>query len=81
MAGVRPQERVQRRAFLRSLMYWKTPLEAALQSGEYRYDLARQGIHISTPDALIAATARAHGAVIITDNTRHFPNTATISLR
>jgi len=56
-------------------------LEAAMQSGEHRYDLARQGIHISTPDALIAATARAHGAVIITDNTRHFPNTATISLR
>jgi predicted nucleic acid-binding protein len=73
MAGVRPTARARWKAFLQSLLYWETPLEAAIRSGEDRHDLARRGIQIATPDILIAATAQTHGAIIITDNARHYP--------
>jgi tRNA(fMet)-specific endonuclease VapC len=81
--GVLPAERETWHTFIGSLHYWDTPFEVAMRAGEERYALARQGIQISITDAMIAATARAHGAIVITDNTRHFPmpDVTTISLR
>jgi predicted nucleic acid-binding protein len=32
-----------------------------------------QGRTIQTPDALVAGTARAHGAILVTHNTDDFP--------
>jgi predicted nucleic acid-binding protein len=81
--GLSATERILWRTFIDSLAYWDIPREAAVRAGEDRYRLARQGLHISITDALIAATARAHGAVIITDNPRHYPpeNVPILSLR
>jgi hypothetical protein len=47
--------------------------EAATRAGRYQADRARRGRTIHTPDALIAGTARAHGAVLVTDNLDDFP--------
>jgi tRNA(fMet)-specific endonuclease VapC len=51
---------------------WTTP-EAARQAGEWRYEYRRQGITLTTADMLIAATAVAHGAGLLTGNQRHYP--------
>jgi predicted nucleic acid-binding protein len=73
MAGVVADQRESWQRFLGTLMYWGTPLDAALRAGRERYDYARQGQQITTADSLIAGAARAHDAVLITDNTRHYP--------
>ena len=41
--------------------------------GRYQADFASKGRTIHTPDALIAGTARAHGAVLLTHNFDDFP--------
>jgi predicted nucleic acid-binding protein len=41
-------------------------------AGEFRYDLGRRGQTKSTTDALNAAAAQHHGAVLVTRNRRHF---------
>ena len=56
-----------------SLRFLETGRETAEAAGIWRYGYARQGIQIATTDALIAAAARSHDAVIITGNDRHFP--------
>lgn len=35
--------------------------------------LGARGVTLHTPDALIAGTARAHGATVVTDNVSDFP--------
>jgi predicted nucleic acid-binding protein len=55
------------------LTYWRVSLVAAAATGEDRYDVARRGQAIQTPDALIAAVARAHGAILVTEKTKDFP--------
>ena len=72
-AGVRPHEQKAARALLDRLGYLETTKEAAERAGRYQSTLARQGVTIPTPDALVAGTARAHGARLVTDNVRHFP--------
>jgi predicted nucleic acid-binding protein len=74
-AGVPPLERALQGAFLRAFAYWDVSRRAAIQAGAYRYDFARLGIQLKTPDALIAAVAREHSAVIVTRNARDFPMT------
>jgi predicted nucleic acid-binding protein len=49
-----------------------TPL-VAMTAATYRYSFARRGIQLSLGDALIAATARAHGAALVTRNPRGYP--------
>ncbi len=44
----------------------------AEEAGQIRADLAAQGKPIGPNDLLIAATARAHDAVLVTHNTREF---------
>lgn len=46
-----------------------------MQAGRYRYQHARAGQQIETPDATIAAVARAHKATVVTANTKDFPMT------
>jgi hypothetical protein len=46
---------------------WHVPM-----SSRYQAQWARRGRTIHTPDALIAGTARAHGAVLVTDNIDDF---------
>ncbi len=44
----------------------------AEEAGQIRADLAAQGKPVGPNDLLIAATARAHDAVLVTHNTREF---------
>lgn len=71
--GLRPAERKRARVLLDRLMYFDTPREAATRAGRYQADWARRGRTLHTPDALIAGTARVHGAVVLTDNLDDFP--------
>ncbi len=41
--------------------------------GRLRFEYARQGLALSLPDMLIAATAPEYGLTLITDNQKQFP--------
>jgi len=71
--GVRPREQGPLAALLTRLEFLPTTREAAVRAGRYQADFARRGRTIHTPDALVAGTARAHGAIVVTDNTDEFP--------
>lgn len=81
--GLLPAEYPRWEAFVAELTYWSATREIARQAGIYRHEHARRGRTIQTPDALIAATAVAVGAVLVTDNARDFPmpEIKTIQLR
>jgi predicted nucleic acid-binding protein len=72
-AGLRPDERPRWDAFVAELTYWATTREMARQAGIYRYAYARLGRTILTADVLIAATAAAVGATLVTNNIKDFP--------
>jgi predicted nucleic acid-binding protein len=58
---------------LENLVFLERDAAAARQAGRWRYDYARKGIALSLPDAMIAATAHAHGARLLTRNLSHYP--------
>ncbi len=72
-AGLRPRERQRAQVLLDRLRFMPTDREAAHRAGRYQAEWARRGRTIQTPDALVAGTARAHGAVLVTHNTTDFP--------
>lgn len=72
-AGLRPEERVEWEGFIDQLEYWDMTQGVSVQAGIYRYDHARQGRALSATDALVAATAVAVGAILLTDNVKHYP--------
>ena len=72
-AGLRQHERRRAAALLDRLRFLPTDREAAHRAGRYQAQWARKGRTIQTPDALVAGTARAHGAVLVTHNTADFP--------
>lgn len=71
--GLRQRERSKAEAVLGRLRFLVTSPEAAQRAGRYQAEWARQGRRVETPDALVAGTARAHGAVLVTHNTGDFP--------
>lgn len=71
--GLRPRERRRAAAFLDRLRFLVTDREAARRAGQYQAEWARSGRTIHTPDALVAGTARVHGAVLLTHNVDDFP--------
>jgi predicted nucleic acid-binding protein len=71
--GLSAEERDQWQEFLGGLAYWDISAGAAFQAGVWRHEFSRQGVQLSTTDALIAATAWQHGATIITNNLKHYP--------
>lgn len=73
LAGMHPHEEAHTVELLDSLT--GVPVSAAIadQAGRLLYQYARQGIQISFPDALIAATALQHDLTLVTTNTKHFP--------
>lgn len=71
--GLRPRERRRAATFLDALRFLVTDREAARRAGQYQAEWARRGRTIHTADALVAGTARAHGAVLLTDNLDDFP--------
>lgn len=60
---------------MRRLRFLETGPEAAVRAGRYQAFFQQRGRTIRTADALIAGTARAHGAIVLTDNLRDFPMT------
>jgi len=71
--GIRPKERQTARAILDRLEFLPTTKEAARRAGRYQAEWGRRGRTIHVADALIAGTARAHGAILLTDNVSDFP--------
>lgn len=71
--GVQPKERKGAEGLLDRLEFLPTTKEAALRAGRYQREWRRRGRTIQLADALIAGTARAHGAVLLTDNTDDLP--------
>ncbi len=71
--GLRQPERKQAELLLSRLRFLVTNREAAHRGGRYQAVWARRGRTIQTPDALVAGTARAHGAILLTHNTDDFP--------
>lgn len=55
------------------LFFLERDTSAARQAGRWRYEYARKGIALSLADTMIAATAHAHGAGILTRNVSHYP--------
>lgn len=72
-AGILPADRPRWEAFVNELTFWGSTGAIAKQAGIYRFDFARRGKTIQTPDALIAATAVAAGATLVTDNAKDYP--------
>jgi predicted nucleic acid-binding protein len=72
-AGLRPRECRRAEVLLERLRFIPTDREAAHRAGRYQAEWARRGRTIQTPDALVAGTARAHGAALVTHNTSDFP--------
>jgi predicted nucleic acid-binding protein len=56
-----------------NLTYWHVTYEAARQAGSDRHAAARSGTSIPVTDALVAAVAREHDAVILTSNIKDYP--------
>ena len=50
------------------MRFLETTREAATTAGRFQAEFARRGVTIHTADALVAGTARAHGAILLTDN-------------
>jgi predicted nucleic acid-binding protein len=72
-AGLQPHRHQGWSTLLSGLLFWPISYAASVQAGTWQYAFARQGIQISTTDALIAAVADEMGASIVTSNGRHFP--------
>ena len=72
-AGLSEEERARANSLIDAMDYLDVSLEIAKEAGRYRYEYARRGTTLSTTDTLIAATAIAQGATLITSNTRDFP--------
>jgi predicted nucleic acid-binding protein len=71
--GIRPKERKVATALLSRLRFLETTREAAVRAGRYQADFEKRGRTIHTADALVAGTARAHGAILVTENVGDFP--------
>ena len=71
--GLRPKERRRAATFLDALRFVVTDREAARRAGQYQAEFGARGRTIHTADALVAGTARAHGAVLLTHNLDDFP--------
>lgn len=74
-AGVRPQEEEAVFNFLSSLRILPIDQIVAEEAGNYVRAYRKRGVTLSSMDTLIAATARVHGLILVTSNTRDFPMT------
>lgn len=73
LAGMHPREEAKTKALLDSFAHIPVDAAVAEQAGRWVFQYARQGIQLSFPDALIAATALIEELALVTTNARHFP--------
>lgn len=71
--GVHSGERRAAETLLDRLEFLITTKEASARAGRYQADWARRGRTLHLADALVAATACVHGAVLVTDNVSDYP--------
>jgi predicted nucleic acid-binding protein len=72
-AGLRPPHREAAERLLAACLFLPPSPAIAQQAGTWRYEFARRGLQLATTDTLIAATADAHGATVVTGNTKDYP--------
>ena len=72
LAGMRPREERITTELLLALLSLPVTEAIADRAGRLIYSLARNGVQLSFPDALIAATALEHDLTLVTTNGRHF---------
>jgi predicted nucleic acid-binding protein len=72
-AGMRDKEKLLTDEFLESLECYEIEREIANLAGEIKRKYSKKGITLSTPDALIAATAMKKHLILVTNNAKHFP--------
>ena len=70
--GARPDEHAGLAAFLAAVEFVQPGPDVAVLAGRFRGQARSRGLTLSVPDALIAATTDALGAVLITRNVRDF---------
>lgn len=73
LAGMRPQEEERTMELLDSLENLPVDEAIADRAGRLIYQYARQGVQLSFPDAVIAATTLHHDLTLATTNPKHFP--------
>jgi predicted nucleic acid-binding protein len=74
-AGARPSEEETISTFLSSFEVFSVDEATGKEGARYRRTFRNQRITLSMADALIAATARIHSLILVTQNIRDFPMT------
>ena len=72
-AGLRERDRTAAEALIERLVYLPTSRAGAERAGFYQAGLRGRGRTVGDADALIAGTAWANDAVLITENLKDFP--------
>lgn len=72
-AGMRSHEQATTNILVDSLQYVEITKDIAKHAGRLKFEWARKGVTLSTPDTTIAAVALAHKLMLITDNGKHYP--------
>jgi hypothetical protein len=72
-SGVAPADQSKAEGMTRDFVFLSTDAELGRLAGILRKRYRDQGLALSTPDCLIAATAIHHDAMLLTDNHKDFP--------
>jgi predicted nucleic acid-binding protein len=72
-SGLNPNERASADRLTDVLDFFHLSRESAKEAGRYWEESSRQGWPLTTTDALLAATAMAEEAILITADARNFP--------
>lgn len=72
-SGISPKDLSKWDRFFESFDFWSITKNISRQAGIWRYQFYKKGITISTTDSLIAATALAHNATLVTKNVKDYP--------
>lgn len=72
-AGMRDRERARTMALFDALDILPVTADIAALAGDWKLEWASQGVQLTLPDLLIAATAHKHGATLVTGNAKDFP--------
>lgn len=72
-SGLRTEERSKADRLFNGLGYYEVSRDMAREAGAYRFRFARKGMTLTVSDTIIAATAIAYGATLITANVKDYP--------